>query len=70
MSVSKQFAEFIKQKRHAMGLSLREFSMLIFNDVHHAGYLCKIENNKIEITISTLNLILSKINCSVSFNEF
>lgn len=64
-----QIADFLKKKRLAMGLTVEEFAELIFKDSKSAGYVSKIENNKLQITVNTLNAILKNLNCSITINE-
>lgn len=67
--IHNQIAIFLKAKRLAMGLTLRQFSELIYEDDKNSGYLSNIENNKRQITIDTFGFLLEKLNCRIEIIE-
>jgi len=64
-----QFAEFIKEKRIALGLSYREMAFLVYGQRIRGSYISGIEKGTRKITITTMQLILNKLNCRITFNE-
>lgn len=67
--LNKQIASFLKQKRLAMGFTIREFSEFIYGDDKNNGNLSLIENAKKDIGLKKLNFLLKKLNCSITINE-
>lgn len=68
-SVAKVVAEFLKQKRIAMGLTVRNFSIFLYGHDKNCGNLSLIENGKKNIGLKKLNFLLKKLNCSITINE-
>lgn len=64
------FAEFLKQKRIALGLTIREYSQLIYGNLTRHAYLSELENNKRRVTLTTMDFILSKLNSRVFIEEY
>ncbi|CAL2094943.1 helix-turn-helix transcriptional regulator [Tenacibaculum sp. 190524A02b] len=61
--------DFLKEKRIALGLSLREFSIHLYGHKNNAGNLQKIEVGKKDLSIQSFFKILKKLNCSITINE-
>ena len=67
--IKNKFAKFLKEKRTALGLSLRAFSVLIYGIEGNFAYLSKIENGTKQVNSNTMNLILNKLNCEFEIEE-
>lgn len=63
------FAEFIKEKRTALGMSLADLSEKVFNDREN-NYICSIESGRRKgISLKTMRKILSALNTEISYKE-
>lgn len=68
-TVMKKFAVFLREKRIAMGLSQEKFAIELYNDINMAGYISKIENQKLDISVKTMDTMLEKLNSNIEFIE-
>ena len=68
-NISNQFSRFLKEKRTAMGMTLRQFAVYLYDDVNQNGYLSKIENGKHKVNLETLQYLLDKLNCRFYIEE-
>jgi predicted transcriptional regulator len=69
ISIMKRFAEFMRNKRMAMGLSQRELATVIFGDESRNDYICRIETGKKDISLKSMDAILEALNADVEFLE-
>lgn len=68
-TVMKKFAVFLKEKRLAMGLTQEKMALMMYNDKNMTGYISKIENQKLDISVKTMDTILELLNSSIEFIE-
>lgn len=72
--VMPKLAKFMKEKRAAMGLTLRQLSEKIYGpgNVNMNAFLCQVENGKRKsINIDTVQKILTALEADISgFEEF
>ena len=68
-NLTNKIAKFVKNKRFALALSQREFALLIFGDERKRQWISSIELGR-PITVTTLGLILSKLDAQVDIIEF
>ena len=68
-NISNQFSTFLKDKRTAMGMTLRQFAIHLYDDEKQNGYLCKIENGKHQVNSDTMQFLLEKLNCRFYIEE-
>jgi transcriptional regulator with XRE-family HTH domain len=68
-TLSEEFATFLKEKRMRLGMTQAQLSELIYDDPKRAEYIGRIENGKREISVSTMGLMLEKMNAWVEFIE-
>lgn len=64
-----QVTKFLKQKRLAMGLTIRQLSFFLYGTEKNNGNLSLIENGKKQIGLKKLDFLLKKLNCSITINE-
>lgn len=64
-----RFAEFMKNKRIAMGLTQRELSEKIYGTESRYDYISRIETGKIDISLKSMDYILESLNSDVEFLE-
>ena len=64
-------AKFIKEKREAEGISQSELAIRVYGDSNRRGYISMIEKGtRKQLTVKTLEHILSALNCNISFIEY
>lgn len=68
-TIMKKFAIFLKQKRQAMGLSQERLAVQMFNDKKMGGYISNIENEKLNVSLQTMDSFLEALNSSIEFIE-
>ena len=64
-----KFANFVRNKRMALGISQREFAVLLYGDVRRITYISAIENGKVEVSLATVDLMLQALNSDIEFLE-
>lgn len=64
-----KFADFLKEKRLMMGLTMRQFAHFLLEDERRASWICDIENKKRRISVNTLSKILHKLNSTLEIVE-
>jgi transcriptional regulator with XRE-family HTH domain len=67
-TLSEKIAIFIKEKRLARGETQKEFAFICFGDTGKRHWICKIEKGR-GITLKTLGIILTAINCDFNLVE-
>lgn len=67
--LSQDFAQFMKQKRMALGLNRADLAERIYGDRERRSYIWEIENGKRDITVLTMGLILDTLGAWVQFTE-
>jgi len=65
----RKFAVFLKAKRLAMGLSQKDLAVMLYDKENMMGYISKIEAEKLDISLKTMDAILEKLNSSIDFIE-
>ena len=68
-TVMKKFAVFLREKRLAMGLTQEKMALMMYNDKNMTGYISKIENQKVDISVKKMDEILKLLNSSIEFIE-
>lgn len=68
-SATEIVADFLKQKRIAMGFTVRDMSNYLYGHDKNSGNLSNIENGKKNIGLKKLDFLLKKLNCSITINE-
>jgi transcriptional regulator with XRE-family HTH domain len=68
-NISNQFSTFLKDKRTAMGMTLRQFAIHLYDDEKQNSYLSKIENGKHQVNSDTMQFLLEKLNCRFYIEE-
>lgn len=53
----------------ALGISQRELAVLLYGDVRRRAYISAIENGKVEVSLTTVDLILQALNSDIEFLE-
>ena len=66
---NKKFGQFAKEKREALGISQSAAAEMIFGSAKNRGNLSKIENGKKDVTLKTVDRILSAYNSDFEFTE-
>lgn len=69
ITIMQRFADFMKQKRQAMGLTQEELADKIFGDRKRFDYISRIENGKKDISLKSMDAILEALNADVEFLE-
>ena len=69
ITIMQRFAEFMKAKRQAMGLTQEELSEIIFGSKKRTDYISRIENGKKDISLKSMNAILEALKADVEFLE-
>jgi transcriptional regulator with XRE-family HTH domain len=64
-----QFAKFLREKRTALGMSLRTFSIHIYGFESNFSYLGELERGSKKPTLATMEQILDKLNCKFHIEE-
>jgi hypothetical protein len=64
-----QFAVFLNEKRTALGMTYKQFSMHIYGRLNKDVHLCDLETEKRKASWTTLNFILNKLNCRLNIEE-
>lgn len=64
-NLKENLASQMKDIRTMRKMSLSEVSVLAFNDKTRKGHLSKIENEKLGITVQTIEKIFEALNCSL-----
>lgn len=67
--IKNQFAKFLREKRTALGMSLRAFSIHIYGFESNFSYLGELERGTKKPTLDTLTTILEKLNCRFHIEE-
>lgn len=68
-TLSEEFAIFLKAKRMRLGLTQEQLAIKIWDDNSRNSYLAKIENGKVKVSVSTMELILEALGAWVEFIE-
>lgn len=68
-NLTNKIAKFVREKRFALGLSQREFALLIFDDERKRQWITSIEAGR-PITVNTLDRILTAVHSEVNIVEF
>jgi transcriptional regulator with XRE-family HTH domain len=69
ITIMQRFAQFMKNKRIAMGLTQEELADKIFGDKARRDYVSRIENGKKDISLKSMDAILEALNADVEFLE-
>ena len=69
ITIMQRFAEFMKNKRFAMGLTQEELAEIIFGDKTRRDYISRIETGKKDISLKSMDAILEALNADVEFLE-
>ena len=64
-----RFADFMKKKRTAMGLTQEELAEIIFGNKTRRDYISRIETGKKDISLKSMDAILESLNADVEFLE-
>mgnify|MGYP003575543831 CR=1 FL=1 len=68
-TLSEEFAEFVKAKRMAKGMTQSDLAEKIYGDVNQKGYISKIELGKRQVSLQTMGVILGALDSWVEFIE-
>jgi transcriptional regulator with XRE-family HTH domain len=68
--INEKVANFIKEKRLALGMTQKEFAVHLFGHEKHQGWIAKIEGRKRGITLDTLGRIFEKLDADLSIIEY
>lgn len=69
ITIMQRFADFMKKKREAMGLTQGELAEIIFGDTTRQDYISRIETGKKDISLKSMDAILEALNADVEFLE-
>lgn len=69
ITIMQRFADFMKKKRQAMGLTQEELAEIIFGDKTRRDYISRIETGKKDISLKSMDAILEALNADVEFLE-
>lgn len=69
ITIMQRFADFMKKKRQAMGLTQEELADIIFGDKARRDYISRIETGKKDISLKSMDAILEALNADVEFLE-
>lgn len=69
VDANEQFANFLREKRLALGMTFREFSVYLYGSENNAGNLSNIENGKKKITLTNFSFFLNKLDSFFSIEE-
>tara|TARA_R110002020_G_C16207867_1_gene766787 strand:- start:66 stop:290 length:225 start_codon:yes stop_codon:yes gene_type:complete len=69
-TLGQRIAQFIKEKRTALGMNQRQFAVHVFNDIRKQPWICDIETGKKGLTLDTAGRILKALNADVEIIEF
>ena len=69
VTIMQRFADFMKKKRQAMGLTQEELADIIFGDATRQDYISRIETGKKDISLKSMDAILEALNADVEFLE-
>lgn len=69
VTIMQRFADFMKKKREAMGLTQGELAEIIFGDTTRQDYISRIETGKKDISLKSMDAILEALNADVEFLE-
>ena len=69
VTIMQRFADFMKKKREAMGLTQGELADIIFGDATRQDYISRIETGKKDISLKSMDAILEALNADVEFSE-
>ena len=69
ITIMQRFADFMKKKREAMGLTQGELAEIIFGDTTRQDYISRIETGKKDISLKSMEAILEALNADVEFLE-
>ncbi|HYD92351.1 MAG TPA: helix-turn-helix transcriptional regulator [Flavobacterium sp.] len=64
-----RFAEFMKAKREALGLTQAELAVRVFGRSDYQGYISKIENKKKSPQEDNMIAILEAMGCKIVYTE-
>ncbi len=67
-NLTNKIAKFIREKRFALGISQREFAILVFGDERKRQMVTAIESGR-PITVNTLDRILTALHSDVDLVE-
>ena len=67
ITIMQRFADFMKKKREAMGLTQGELAEIIFGDATRQDYISRIETGKKDISLKSMDAILEALNADVEF---
>ena len=67
VTIMQRFADFMKKKREAMGLTQGELAEIIFGDATRQDYISRIETGKKDISLKSMDAILEALNADVEF---
>lgn len=69
MTGIEDFAEFVRTKRQALGLTISDLSYKVFGN-RRDNYICDLENGRRKgITLDIMVRILTALNTELTFNE-
>jgi len=68
--IKSKFATFLTEKRTALGMSLRAFSLHIYGVEHKYSHLAKLEKGKLQANVTTIQFILDKLDSELHIEEF
>ena len=69
ITIMQRFAEFMRNKRLAMGLTQEELAEIIFGDKTRRDYISRLETGKKDISLKSMDAILEALNADVEFLE-
>lgn len=67
--IEHKFAKFLREKRIALGMTLRQFAIHIYNKESKFSYLGEMERGTRKPTLTTAQFILDKLNCKLNIEE-
>lgn len=68
VDINTKVANFVREKRLALGMSQREFAIHVFDNPKMKDWICRIENGK-PITLTSLERILERVNADIKIIE-
>ncbi len=68
--IQNKLSNFLKEKRTALGLTLRQFSTHIYGDEKKFSHLAKLEKGKLQPNMTTIQFILAKLASEITIDEF
>ena len=64
-----QFAEFLKNKRIALGISQIDLAVKLYGNKNMRQHISRIESGKKDVTLKTVDVILQGLNSGIEFIE-